>query len=116
MLTTIKKFARLGAVSPRALVLPIVGDGSFDFSTVTSADVFVRRPSGQEFQIVGVAITGQSSAGLTLTHPWVSGELNQIGTWAVFARLYVTGGQLDTDPEAFEVLGPYEPVIRSASP
>lgn len=116
MLTTLKKFARLGAVAPRALVLPIVGDGSFDFSTVTSADVFVRRPSGEEFQIVGVPITGQTSAGLTLTHPWAAGELNQPGPWACYARLYVSGGQIDTDPESFEVLGPYEPVVRSAPP
>ena len=110
-----KRTVRLGAVAPLALVLPVTGDGTFDFTTVTGGDIFIRKPDGEELQVVGASITSQTTAGLTLTHVWLSGEVDQTGKWSAFARLYVSGGQLDTEPECFQVLGHFDPAIRQAT-
>lgn len=109
-----KRVVRIGAIAPTALVIPVCGDGSFDFTSVESADIFVRRTDGEEFQIVGVSISSQLVTGLTLTHVWQAGEVDQVGKWSVYARLYVSGGQLDTEPESFEVLSHFDPMTRCA--
>lgn len=108
-----RQVVRLGAIAPLALVMPFSGDGTFDFSTVTSADVSLKKPNGEIVKFTNVPISLQTVTGLTLTHVWQAGDVDQLGKWIMYARLYVPGGQVDTDPKTFDVVSRFTPVQRN---
>lgn len=108
-----RKTVRLGAVAPVALILSFVGDGSFDFTTATSADLYIEKTDGSELHFAGVTISGATATGVTLTHVWGSGEVDMTGTWKAYGRLFSPAGSVDTDPQFFDVVDHFEAVLKN---
>ena len=97
-----------GALSPEGIQVNVTpGAMSLDLTTVTAAQIKVRRPDGTT-AFWSATLSNQTPTTLTLTHLFLSGDVDQIGNWWAVAYLTVPGGTERTISQPFQV-GPEFP-------
>lgn len=78
--------------------------GIQDMRTVASAVFSVRGPDGAATTTYSATISAQTSAGLTLTHVFTSGELAAPGVYNVWPIFTLSGGAtIQGEPQNFRV-------------
>lgn len=104
---------RIGALDPQELIFYVTPSTTVpDLSAphVTGATLSVERSDGT-IVIWTCTITSQTATNITLTHPYVAGDIiAPKGTWKVFALLTVVGAAnpVPTEPDQLFVIGPYD--------
>lgn len=84
-----------GALSPEGLQILVGPLAGVDLTLVTSATVLLKNPQGSSVTWTGWTLSNQTSSGVTLTHLFQPGDVDQgtpsIGTWVAVVKLTVTG-------------------------
>lgn len=83
-------------------------DTGLDMTTVTAATYSVKDPLGIHYTWDCILIN-QSTANVTVVHPFVSGDLDITGDYEIFANLTIPGGVVRTVPKQFTVVEEYTP-------
>lgn len=101
-------FVYLNPVAPEVYASDIVpGTSGIDLSTVTAATFSVRKPDETELSWT-TTLSNQTSTTLTLTHAYVTGDVDIPGRYLVFALLTMPSGTVRTSTKAFQGKGKYE--------
>lgn len=97
-----------GAVGPETYALDITpGTTGVDLSTVTAAILYVRKSDGSE-TTWAVAMSNQTATTLTVTHVYVSGDVDLSGDYVAFAVLTIPSGAVRNAPDPIRVRGRFE--------
>lgn len=95
------------AVAPEAYILDITpGVSGVDLSTVSVASLKVKKPDGT-LATWAVLVTNQTSTTLRLTHSYVTGDVDQAGTYYVYAQLTIPAGTARSMPRTLLVVPQY---------
>ena len=65
---------------------------TWDPTSVVSADVRVQKPDEETAETWTATITAQDSTGVTVTHALDTSDLDVVGMWRVYVRLYDADG------------------------
>lgn len=96
-----------GAVAPEAFVLNLTpGTSGVDLSTVTAAQIKVKRPDGS-FLTWTATRSLQTTTTLTLTYVLTTPDTTLLGKHVAYAILTVPGGTVRSVPLAFTVADQY---------
>lgn len=101
-------FVYVGAVAPEAYVLDLTpGTTGVDLSTVSASLLRVQDPDGNEttWSVVASNITATT---LTLTHDFISTDLDRPGLYVIYAELTVPAGTVRSIPRSRLVRGRFE--------
>jgi hypothetical protein len=97
----------LGALADYAFILNVTpGEDVVDLTTVTSATFNVRRPDRSATKWTAT-MTNQTTTTLTLSHPYASGDISQLGFYQVYATLSTPSGPLLTTSVQLKSFDPY---------
>lgn len=94
-----------GAVAPHSL-RPTVTVTGLDLTTVSAVNLTVQPPYPAASRVWPATILVASVASLTADHPFVSGDTDTPGRWAVLAILTTPAGPVEVICEPFFVLNP----------
>lgn len=97
-----------GAQPPESYVLNLGISTGFDYTTVTAAELVVRRPDGTEV-VWAATQSNKTSTTLTLTHVLAVGEVDLQGSYLIYARLTVPGGIVRSQPRRLDVKPRFDP-------
>lgn len=98
----------VGIVAPYAYVLNLVpGDSGVDLSTVSAAVLVVQKDDGTETTWT-CAMTNPSATTLTLTHPYIAGDVNMSGEFVIYANLTIPAGTVRSLPQPLIVRERFE--------
>lgn len=109
---------RVGQVAPHTYFVYMSQSGSlasFDFTTVTDADIVILKPSGATETWSGT-ISDQTAAGMTVTHTLSAGDLDEAGTYLGYVSMTVPGGTLRSDTNRISVVDEFAVVSSEAAP
>lgn len=108
----------VGQVDPQTYFVYVTQAGalaSFDFTTVTSASIRVKKPSGATQTWTG-AISNQTTAGLTFTRTLQTGDLDEAGSYTGYLLMVVASGTLRSEAEEFFVAEEFAIVADEDTP
>lgn len=90
-----------GALTPMTILVP-AEDSTIDLSTVTGATIDVQKPDDTLVTwTAATAVYDPTAKLLTITYPFVSGDIDQIGAYVAYANLSVPGGTKETHRRTF---------------
>lgn len=99
----------VGAIAPEAYVLNVTpGDSGVDLSTVTAATFYVRDVDGTD-TTWNATRSNQTADTLTLTHTFVSGDVDEPGDIVIYAKLTIPSGTVRTVPTTLVARGNFDP-------
>jgi hypothetical protein len=81
-------------------------EDTFDFTTVSAAVVKVRKPSGI-LDTWTTVLSAQTTTGLTATHEFEAGDLDEAGKYTAYLLMTVSGGTDRTETTDFYVKEEY---------
>ena len=82
----------VNALSPESVqVVVAAGQSGVDLSTVTAATFAVKKPDGSAASWSCV-VTDKTASSATLTHPFGSGDVDQLGIYTLVPTLAVPAG------------------------
>jgi hypothetical protein len=92
----------VGAVAPEYLSVEVLTADDFDLSTVTSATMVVRYPGpALILRSWACTLSGQTSASLTATHLYATGDIETEGTYTVYVSMTAPSGTVRSLPKTF---------------
>lgn len=109
---------RVGQVDPNTYFVYLTQSGSltsFDFSTVSAASIYVRKPSGA-LQTWSCTLSNQTATGLTATRTLQTGDLDEAGAYKGYVLMTVPGGTIRSDTETFYVAEEFAVVAAQDAP
>lgn len=97
----------VGALAPEALTLKVTPSNQLpDLSTVTSATIDILKPDGNEVTWTA-ALSEQSASGITLTHLYDAGDIDNEGQFVARGMLVAPAGVFRCEPKAFDAISEY---------
>ena len=109
---------RVGQVDPNTYFVYLTQSGSltsFNFSTVSAASIYVRKPSGA-LQTWSCTLSNQTATGLTATRTLQTGDLDEVGAYKGYVLMTVPGGTIRSDTETFYVAEEFAVVAAQDAP
>lgn len=96
-----------GAVAPENLTVEVARkESGLDLSTVSAVLIRVARPDGQKTSW-SADITSQTPSVLVLRHVFEAGDVDAVGTYAVFVEMTIPSGVWRSEPRVLEVRSPF---------
>jgi hypothetical protein len=87
-------------LSPNVIGTPV------DLTTITAATLSVRRADASKTTWTA-ALSNQTSTTLTLTHPYLPGDVALLGLYQVYAVLTTASGPIDSTSVQLTVYDPF---------
>ena len=89
------------------------GNSGLDLTTVTGATLQVRTPAGVEVEWAATLAAGPyppaaTPTDLWLVYPYVAGDVDNLGRYAVFATMTIPGGAVRSVPSDFQVVNKFD--------
>lgn len=95
-------------ISPQALVMTCNAGGACpDMTAVVGSVLKLLKPDGTA-TMLAVTITNQSRASLTIIHQFQLGDLDQVGTYKVYAIHSLPVGQVRGDTQTITVIDDFK--------